>query len=582
VSKNRRKFRRAPLDGPQTTNQPGQPATTAVPTSHLELAIYIGLILAVLAVYAQVGHFSFVPYDDPYYVTENAHVRGGLTAANIKYALTAVVDSNWIPVTILSHMAVCDVFGMESGAPHWVNVILHALAAVVLFALLRHSTGALWPGAFVASVFAIHPLHVESVAWVAERKDVLSTLLWFLALYGYVRYTERPSTRRYLLLMVLFCLGLMAKPMLVTFPFTLLLFDVWPLRRAEFPRTLWEKLPLFALSLASSAVTYFAQRSGGAVQSVGLGESVLNALVSYVSYVGQTLWPTGLAVFYPYRQSIAVWQGVAASAVLLTVSAAAVITLRTRPYFATGWFWYLGTLVPVIGIIQVGAQSHADRYTYVPVIGLTMILAWGAADVVRKWPRAKAAVASAAVAGCVACLVMASAQTEYWRNGEALFQHAIDVTKNNQVAQIRLGLYLAGIPGRGAEAVSHYREALRINPDSLEAHMDLATYLLQTGHDAEAIPHYQAALRIRPDFAPAHFNLGFALAKIPGRQPDAMAQYEEAIHYDPDFAAPHKNLGVLLLELGRTTDAIAHFEAAQRIQPDPELPPLIGRLRAGQ
>lgn len=568
-SKPRRKY-----SPPETT----QPAAAAAPPSHLDLIVWIGLILSVLAVYSQVGHFAFVTYDDPAYVTKNDHVRAGLTPENISWALTAVVGSNWAPVTMLSYMAMGSFFGLESGAYHWVNVVFHALSAVLLFASLKRATRARWPSAFVAFVFALHPLHVESVAWVSELKDVLSTFFFFLALYAYLRYTERPSPRRYLLIMAPFCLGLMTKAMLVTFPFTLLLLDVWPLRRARFPRTVREKVPLFALSLLSSAVTYFVQRSSGAVQTVRQGESVLNALVSYVSYIGQTFWPAGLAVFYPHRRSLTVLDAACALALILTVSLLAVVTWRTRPYFATGWFWYLGTLVPVIGLVQVGRQSHADRYMYVPMIGLSIILAWGAADVIRKWPRAKFAVASAAVVSCLACLGVASAQAAYWRNTESLFQRAIGVTENNYIAQYNLGEYLADT-GRRPEAAPHFEEALRIRPDSVDAHNQMGGYLVATGHIAEGSAHFEAALRTQPDNAEANFNLAVVFSKTPGRELDAIAHYQAALAANPQLARAHKNLGFLLLQLGRTSEAMTHFAAAQRIQYDSEVAKIMDGLK---
>jgi len=588
------------------------PATAVEPHQRLDLAICMGLILIVFAVYSQVGRFDFVTVDDPLYVTDNVHVLAGLTPENIRWALTTVVDANWAPLTLLSHMAVCDLFGIESGAHHWVNVVLHALAAVLLFAWLRRATRALWPSAFVASIFALHPLHVESVAWISERKDVLSTFFWFLALYAYVRYTERPGPRRYLLMVAPFCLGLMAKPMLVTFPFTLLLLDVWPLRRARFPTTLWEKVPLFALSLLSSAVTYFAQRSGGAVQHASLGENLRNALISYASYIGQMFWPAGLAVFYPYRTSLAMWP--AALALVAGVSVWAVFAWRTRPYFATGWFWYLGTLVPVIGLVQVGGQSHADRYMYVPMVGLCVILAWGAADVLRKWPRARIGIGSAGVVSCLACLVAASAQAEYWRNSESLYQRAIGVTENNYLAQYNLGLYLEEIPGRRPDAFTHFEAALRIKPDSVDARDQIGDYLMATGHTAEGLAQFEAALRIQPDSpdtrnriggalmatghtaegiaqfeavlraqpdnAEAHFNLAVIFSKTPGRDLDAVAHYQAALQANPLLVRAHKNLGLLLLKLNRPAEALWYFKAAQRIQYDPEVARIMGGLRA--
>jgi tetratricopeptide (TPR) repeat protein len=596
-----------------------QPAPAAVAKSQLDLIIWLGLILSVFAVYSQVGHFDFVSFDDIWYVTENARVQAGLTPENIQWALTSTVDANWIPLTILSHMAVCTFFGLESGAHHWVNVVFHALAAVLLFASLQRATRARAPSAFVAFVFALHPLHVESVAWVAERKDVLSTFFWFLALYAYVRYTESPSLRRYLLMVAPFCLGLMSKPMLVTFPFTLLLFDIWPLRRMhslkQGPKMLWEKLPLIALSAGASAVTYFVQGPARAVVSTPPATRLENALISYVTYIVQMFWPTRLAVFYPYPKSISAWQAAAACAMILGVSALALYTWRTRPYLTTGWFWYLGTLIPVIGLVQVGMQSHADRYMYIPMVGLTVILAWGAADMAQKWPQANFGIAVAGIVCCLACLAITPAQAAYWRNSESLYQRAISVTEDNYPAQFNLGYYLKDLPGRGPEAATHLQEALRINPDSVEAHNAMGDYLIETGHTAEGVAQLQASLsikpdsvdtrnrvagylmaigrtaegvaqfeevlRTRPDNAEAHFNLGVVYSKDPDRTLDAIAHYEAALRAKPLLARAHRNLGQLLLNSGRKSEAIAHFAEAQRIQYDPAIAKILDGLRAG-
>ena len=598
---------RSKASKPQPSQQPA-----SLPKSRIDLIIWTGLVLSVLAVYAQVGGFDFVSFDDIWYVTENPHVLAGLTPDNISWALTSTVDANWIPVTMLSHMAACSLFGQQSGMHHWVNVVFHALASILLFASLNRATRAVWPSAFVAFVFALHPLHVESVAWIAERKDVLSAFFWFLALYAYVRYTELPGLRRYFLILAPFCLGLMAKPMLVTFPFTLLLLDVWPLRRTQFPKTLWEKVPLFALSLISSVVTYSVQRSTGAVQiSRGQGDSIPNALLSYVSYIGQTFWPTRLAVFYPYRESLALWP--AALAILLAVSGLAVFTWRSRPYIATGWFWYLGTLVPVIGLVQVGGQAHADRYMYIPMVGLSVILAWGAADLVKQWPATKFAIAAAAVVACLACLVTASAQAAWWRDNESLYRRAISVTRNNYPAEYNLGHYLVEVPGRGPEAAAHLQEALRIKPDSVEAHNVMGDYLMSTGHTSEGVAQLQISLRLKPDSvdtrnrvagyllatgrttegvaqleevlrtqpdnAEAHFNLGVVDSKNPDRIPAAIAHYEAALRAKPLLARAHRNLAQLLLTRDRKPEAISHFEAAQRIQYDPAVAKILDGLR---
>jgi len=586
----------------------------------LDLAICAGLLLAISAVYTQAGGFDFTNYDDPGYVTENPHVRAGLTPASISWAMKAVVVGNWTPVTLLSHMLVCEWFGLQSGIHHLVNVLFHALATLLLFFALRCSTGAPAPSGFVAAVFALHPLHVQSVAWVAERKDVLSALFFFLALYGYVLYTEHPTLPRYLSVFVSFALGLMSKPMLVTFPFVLLLFDLWPLRRLPRLRLLWEKLPLFALSAASSVVTYLVQRSAGAVQPTPLLTRIENALLSSITYLAQTFYPVRLAVSYPFPKSISPWHGIAALVVLLGVSALAIWTWRRTPYFAAGWFWYLGTLVPVIGLVQVGSQSHADRYTYIPMVGLSLALAWGAVDVAThvaaRWPRAQPILTGAALVLTALCILRSTQEASYWQNSGTLFQRAIDVTDGNWIAEENLGRYLMDQPGRLAEALDHLEAALRMEPNDAQSHNNLGLCLLASGLCSSAIPHFEEALRLKPgsmlplnnlgvcqmhsgnytgavpyfeaalrdqpDSAEVHLNLGATLAKIPGRNLDAIPELEAALRLRPDYREAHFVLGLLLADLGRPLEAISHLEAGQRIQPDPAISLTLGKLYVGQ
>jgi protein O-mannosyl-transferase len=530
-------------------------------------AVWISALLAIatLAVYAQVHSFDFINYDDPDYVT---------AGHSIGWALTSGAAANWLPLTRLSHLLDIQLFGADAGLHHMVNLFFHLCAVLLLFAFLSRATRAVWPSAFVAFVFALHPLHVESVAWVSERKDVLSACFFFLTLYLYVRYTEQRSTRRYLAVVCSFALGLLAKPMLVTLPFVLLLLDYWPLRRR--PRVL-EKLPFFALSTAAAVVTYLVQQSSRAIKPFPLELRVENALISYVAYIGQLFWPNKLAVFYPYPHELSAWAAALSGMALAVVSIVAV----KRRYLLVGWLWYLGMLVPVIGFVQVGAQARADRYTYLPYVGLAIMLAWGATEVVNHWPRTKRAVQALAIAACACCAVLTYIQLQYWKNSESLFEHALAVTRDNYVAHHNLGLAIADSPGRLPEAIAHYRAALAIQPESVEARTDLGSALAKTGHFEEAIAEYRTALGIAPDCAICRSNLavaqaqwaeelfqnGVALQK--GGQPQqAIEQFQAALQLAPDNAEIHNDLGVALGSCGRTADAVREFQAALRLKPD--------------
>jgi tetratricopeptide (TPR) repeat protein len=555
---------------------------TPAPLSLPDLLICLALLMASFALYAQVRHFDFVNLDDSDYTSGALHVRRGITTEGLNWAFTSGDAANWFPVTWISHMLDCQLFGLNSGWHHLINVLIHGLAALLLFVFLRRATGARWPSALVAFLFALHPLHVESVAWVAERKDVLSAFFWFLTLWAYVWYTERPGPRRYALLLVAFCLGLMAKPMVVTLPFVLLLLDVWPLRRLPFstsaeadgkPRTaiFWEKAPLFALSLAVSVVTCLVQQRGGAVKALGAFPFSLrleNALVSYSVYIIQMFWPLRLAVFYPYPQHIPAWRASLAGLVLAGASAMVVRLHRSHPYLATGWFWYIGTLIPVIGLVQVGSQAHADRYTYIPMTGLSIMMAWGLAEVARR-PRATPHAAAAGALACLACAGLAWFQVRYWRNSETLFRHALDVTTENAVAHTNLGIYLMNVPGGSQDAVGQLEAALRIDPDSAPAHTELGRALARMpGRLPESFPQFEAALRLAPDWPVVHNELGNALLKV-GRLPEAIVQFAIASRLDPDFADAHYNLAVALSQVpGRMADAVPEYHEALRIQPD--------------
>jgi hypothetical protein len=462
-------------------------------------------VLLTLAAYSRAIHFDFTSYDDLDYVTSNPHVRNGLTWDGLIWAFTSFYAANWSPLTWVSHMADCQMFGMQSGWHHATNVVFHTAAALLLFAALERLTGARWPSALVAFVFALHPLHVESVAWVAERKDVLCADFWFLALFFYARYIERPGATRYLLVFAAFCLGLLAKPMIVTFPFVLLLLDVWPLRRLS-SAVVREKVPFFVVTLAGAIVTFLAQQAGHAVQSLDampFAMRVANALVAYAAYLVRMLWPARLAVFYPYPSHLPAWHVAVSGAVLMSVTALAIRLRRSQPYLAVGWFGYLGTLVPVIGLVQVGEQASADRYTYVPMVGIAIMLAWSAADFLSAHARARPVIVSAAAAACAACFVVTWLQSACWQNSETLFRHAIAVTANNAVAHNNLAVYYL-VHLRIQEAIPHIQEALRIKPDYLEAHTNLAAILKLTGNLVESEREYQLSLSLQPASAGAH------------------------------------------------------------------------------
>jgi tetratricopeptide (TPR) repeat protein len=538
----------------------------------LDVCICALLLLSILAVYAQVRSHDFVNYDDPQYVTQNPQVRAGLTWHGVVWAFTSAHDSNWIPLTWLSHMLDGELFGLESGAHHFTNVALHASGTLLLFGFLRRMTGARWRSAFVALAFALHPLHVESVAWVAERKDVLSAALFFLALWAYVDYTARPSRGRYLLVVLIFCCGLMAKPMVITLPLVALLLDFWPLRRKICMGLLLEKLPLFALAAGASVVTYLVQEHAGAISSIDrvpLAARLQNALVSYVAYVGNFVWPAKLAVFYPYSIP-PVWEWLAAGAALAAVT---VLVLRARgryPYAAVGWLWYLGTLAPVIGLVQAGSQSRADRYTYIPMVGISIMLAWGAAEAAERWRWGRPALAAAMVAVCSAWAVVTWFNVENWRNSISLFQHAIDVTHDNYVAYNNLAVALRQA-GEIDEAVSSFESAVRIQPQDAQARDNFGDALTAVGRADEAIPHLEEAIRLQPGFAKAHIDLASALIRS-GRAAQAEAQYRAALRLQPASAEAHYGLGGVLVEQGRLQEALPHLQQA--------LPQLVEAVRS--
>ncbi len=539
------------------------------------------LFLLTFSVYARaIGH-DFINYDDPLYVTDNAWVRRGLSLPGLGWALRTFHTGNWHPLTWLSHQLDASLFGLRPAGHHLVSLLLHASSAAALFLVLEAMTGFAWRSFVVAALFAVHPLRVESVAWVAERKDVLAGLGWMLAMGAHVFHARRPGWRRYLPVFVFMALGLAAKPMLVTLPFVLLLLDFWPLGRwrpGSRLAALTEKFPLLLLSLASGLVTYAAQKSGGAVnimESFHLPVRLSNALLAYVRYILKTAWPAGLSIFYrPLGMSVpAAWTW-GAAAMLAAATALAVITLGRRPFLAVGWFWYLGALVPVIGLVQVGGQSMADRYTYLPQIGLLLAAVWLLAGAAEKPGRLPSRLAPAISFTVIAALSAAAwVQAGYWRDSLTLFQHAIRIDAGNFVAYNNAGTYYASIHD-DAEAAGYFREALRLNP-SYQSHYNLAGVLARLGRTDEAIANFRRAIDLKPGFAPAHGNLALALAAA-GRYEEAAGQLELARALDPRAPIVHYNLGMVAAARGRLGEAEAAYRRALEL--DPAWPEAVNNL----
>jgi len=569
----------------------------------------LGLVLLTIAVYSAVWSFDFVLLDDPTYVTKNTNIHEGVTTDAITWALTTGHAANWHPLTWCSHMLDVTLFGLRPGPAHLVNLLWHVAAVVLLFAALARLTSAMGPSAFVAALFAVHPAHVESVAWIAERKDVLSTAFWMLTMLAYASYVVKPGGRRYALVLVAFALGLMAKPMLVTLPCVLLLLDVWPLRR--WPATpAWrlvrEKLPLFALAAASSVATFVAQRSGGAVMSLDALPFTLrfeNAGVSYVSYLATLVWPANLTVYYPHPTVVSFGQLGLCLLILAAISVGVVAFSRSHPYLAVGWLWYLGTLVPVIGLVQVGRQAMADRYTYVPYVGLFIAITWGAVHWIGRRQPPKWALPALACLVLAPYSVAADRQVQHWRNDVSLWSHALQVRLGLDEPRARLAAadliedrtmtallaLLENQPGNVGprlapadahqflgrmfmrhrqveEAIESFREAIALEPDNAALYSDLGLALAEHGQTELAIAAYRDALKRNPASAQTHNDLGFTLARL-GRLEEARLHFTEAVRIDPNLADAHRNLGLALANLGRFDEAINAFKEVLRITP---------------
>ncbi len=537
------------------------------------------LVLLTLFPYWQVTGHDFIGFDDHKYITENPYVRYGFSLEGLVWAFTATEVANWHPLTWLSHMLDCHLYGLNPGVHLFNNVLIHIANTLLLFLLLRRMTPSLWKSAFVAALFALHPLHVESVAWIAERKDVLSTLFWMLTIWTYLRYVERPGAGPYLLSLTCFALGLMAKPMVVTLPFVLLLLDYWPLRRWGFPqegfsskmafplRLIWEKVPFLVLSAISCIITYTVQHQGGAmVQWIPLKARIANALVSYILYVYKMLWPHNLAAYYPHPgTAIPLWQTVGATLLLAGLCALAVYKARKHGYFLLGWFWYFGTLVPVIGLVQVGLQKMADRYTYIPLIGLFIIIAWGVPHLVEKWPYHKPFLIISSALVLVSLSLLTFLQVTYWKDTASLFQHTLRVTRNNHLAHNNLGNAL-GREGKHDQAIHHFLKALEIFPGYAQAHNNLAVTYAHQGKFKEAFAHYTRAVRIDPQFWKAHFNFGLALASQ-GMFKEAASHYQAALNLRPGHSKVHYYLGLAYCSLGDMKAASREYKTLKDLHP---------------
>jgi len=550
-------------------------------TRRREVTVCALLVLAVAFVYFRVAFFDFVNVDDETYVVRNPYIQDGLTLRAVAWAFTSMYASNWHPLTWLSHLTDMQLFKLRPGLHHLVNVVFHLLSSILLFLFLRFTTQSVTKSGVVAALFALHPLHVESVAWISERKDVLSTMLWMLTLLCYAWYARHPSLKRYLLAALVFSLGLMSKPMLVTLPLVLLLLDFWPLRRpalnVPLPNMRWgslsgllfEKLPLLALASMSASLTLVAQMSGGALSSlehVSLGTRLANSLVSYNAYLWKMVWPVHLSVFYPLSKHISLVCTGLALLVVLLFSFTALVCIKKRPYYFVGWFWYVGTLVPVIGLVHVGSQSMADRYTYIPLIGIFIIVVWGLSDLVSGWRHGHRALRVIFFSVFMFLMCRAWIQVGYWKDSISLFSHAISVTGNNFFANNNLGCAFLK-KGDIETAIHHYYETVRVSPRYGVAHANLALALEMRGEQEKALKHYYEAVRLGLGSAQAHCNVGKGLYKLGGDTNTAILELRRALALNPRLVEAWDNLGTCLVSQGKTAEGAYCYVTALRIDP---------------
>jgi Flp pilus assembly protein TadD len=565
-----------PRDGADDDNiQLGAPAESAASRaiSARSWLIVAGLLAASLVAYWPVSHYGYVDYDDATYVTDNAHTVKGLSLANLKWAATAVVAAIWHPLTMLSHMADCQIYGISPGGHHLTSLFLHLANVVLLFGVLRRMTGSVGRSAFVAALFALHPLNVSSVAWISERKNVLSTLFLILTLWAYARHIRAPGWKTSLPMLALFAAGLLSKPMLVTLPVLMLLVDYWPLMRLSEGRSIvrlvLEKAPLYILAGIAAIVAILTQRASGAMEPSehwGIGVRLANAAVATCAYLGQMVWPVRLAAYYPHPgSSLPTWEVAAAALFLAAVTFLAVRMARRAPYLLMGWLWYLISLLPVIGIIQVGDQAMADRYAYVPLIGIFIVLAWGAADFFKTLRVGNRWMTGLAVCIVAALTIAARTEVGYWRSDAALFGHAIESTGPNYIAEAAYGMAMLE-QGDTAGALLHLNKAVAIKPDYSKAHGNLGVALAHQGRYEEAAEQHRMALKISPT-ALEYNNLGAALAGL-GRNDEAIENYRQALRVQPGFTLAHFNLAIVLKSDGRYKEAMAEYAAVIKDRPN--------------
>ncbi len=560
--------------------------------------ICLALALGTAALYWPITHHPFIIFDDEQYISANNHVATGLNATNFVWAFTTSEQANWHPVTWLSHQLDCTLFGLNAGGHHFVNLLFHVTNTLLLFVFLRGTTGATWRSAFVAALFAWHPLHVESVAWAAERKDVLSTFFWLLTLLAYARYAENVkrdeccvrseasasesrithhASLLYFAALVFCACGLLSKPMVVTLPFVLLLLDFWPLRRisnfkfeiSNYRRLLLEKIPFFAIAFAGSVATYLVQAGGGAVAKTAWTENLANAVLAYARYTAKIFWPTDLAIIYPHPKHWPVALALGAAAVLAVWTLLCVRDWRKRPFLAVGWFWFLGTLVPTIGLVQVGAASMADRYTYIPSIGFFIVVVWGAVELFSARPRGKIILPVLGGAALLGCALAASNQILLWRDSITLFRHAMEVTTDNYAAENVLGKAYEKT-GDDAHALACYRMSVETEPRFPNSQFNLAMCLLTLGQTPEAFEHLQAAAALEPRDADIQYDLGIYFSQH-GGWTNALNCFSNSVSVRPAFAPAQLALGSAFANLDHAAEAASHFREALRL--DPHLSP---------